>query len=62
MGVDEALDAVGDVLRRTDAITLSTSMARTYAARARAALALLPPTRSRDQLAGFVERTVSRVR
>ncbi|WP_424535039.1 polyprenyl synthetase family protein [Sphaerisporangium viridialbum] len=62
MGVDEALDAVGDVLRRTDAITLSTSMARTYAERARAALALLPPTRSRDQLAGFVERTVSRVR
>lgn len=62
MDMDEALEAVGDVLRRTDAITLSTSLARTYAAQALSALAPLPATRSREHLTGFAERTVSRVR
>ncbi|GAA1277217.1 hypothetical protein GCM10009677_33970 [Sphaerisporangium rubeum] len=62
LAIDEALDAVGGVLRSTEAIARSTAMARTYTDRAAAALALLPASRGRDHLAGFVERTVSRVR
>lgn len=61
MDIDDAVEAVGDVLRRTGAIDDAIGFAREHAHRAQQALATLPDTPSRDRLIAFTELTVSRL-
>ncbi|MET8763306.1 polyprenyl synthetase family protein [Lentzea sp. NPDC004782] len=59
--LEAAVRAVEDVLRTTGAIDASADMARGYAATAKQVLEVLPPSASRDRLAGLADRAVDRV-
>jgi geranylgeranyl pyrophosphate synthase len=60
MDIGDAVEAVGEVLRRTGAIDDAVGFAREHAYQAQQALATLPNSPSRDRLTAFTELTVSR--
>ncbi|MBW8486450.1 polyprenyl synthetase family protein [Actinomadura parmotrematis] len=58
---ERAVDAVGEVLRRTGSIEAAERFAHEHAGKARDALSVLPPSPSRERLEGFALRAVNRV-
>jgi geranylgeranyl pyrophosphate synthase len=57
-----AVRAVGEVLQTAGAIDASADMAKRHSAAAKQVLAVLPPSASRERLAGFADQVVGRAR
>lgn len=58
----EAVPVVGELLTRTGSIAASSELAREHASAAQRAIAVLPATPSRERLAHFADRAITRMK